>query len=763
MVDCQFSSPDGRIFDLSSFYNRTIVATGVENSFNVSLCGNLPSICHDTLTGVPMPPGSVFSLIQDGAPGTCWDVLAHWSDRKSPTFEANGITLHYSHAFDAHLGCVDENVTVSIHVACDPAAHEPKASGEHSEGCHWQFDVETSTVCEPHVDAQGDEEQRSTIEANEVPIVSTECGPVRGTSSAGIDSFLSIPYAQPPVGELRWQPPARLLAGSSCWNGTLDGTKYAPACLQKAAYGKATPSAEDCLKLHVWAPASAASTASSRAASNLPVMVWLHGGGLLEGSSFSIQSGFEAVGVLPLALHAVVVGVEYRLGVAGFLALDTLAERDVRGRGYVGNYGLLDTLAALEWVQRNIRAFGGDPRRVTVAGQSSGGSLVFALLASPRSHGLLHAAISLSGSPRLNSTTREASEYWHLRVVERTRCDRAAPPPTLAHCLLSLNASELLDATPPDWHADVFGLGVFDSDFQYAPLLLLDGPGGVLPSPYVDRDGAAPPHMDPAVPLAVGATAQEGDFSPTDDVRNMSRDAFRGYLRTRLESLLGAPLVDRILELYVPEDEGATTKGTVPTQTAQAAEAALAAFEAQRVYSELVADAVVVCPNLLLASNWQASRRASEAHSTTSSAPSASSAAAPVYAYRASQTLTQPFCVLRNSWSPPYCPLYSFHASDMFAWLHPRQTAAFDYAFSPTDEAYGALIARQFGAIVNGTAPNGWASCRGGGPPLRDALPEDFFSAELRLPAAPVVATDKARACELWLSAGFYERVGLIN
>ena len=117
--------------------------------------------------------------------------------------------------------------------------------------------------------------------------------------------------------------------------------------------------------------------------------------------------------------------------------------------------------------------------------------------------------------------------------------------------------------------------------------------------------------------------------------------------------------------------------------------------------------------------------------------------------------------MLRNTaWSPPYCPLYSFHASDMFPWLRPRTTAAFDYTFTPTDVAYSELIRRQFGAVVNGTSPPGWRSV--GGATMRDALPSGFASAELRLPDAGA-RTDKAAACAIWLGSGWYERIGLVN
>ena len=562
--------------------------------------------------------------------------------------------------------------------------------------------------------------------ANEVePITAaTECGPVRGfVSSDGIANYRSIPYAKSPVGALRWQPPVPLTRASGCWMGTLDVSAFAPACLQSAVYGTGGTSSEDCLKLHVWAP---------NATGPLPVIVWLHGGGLLEGSSFSIQSGYEAVARLPLSMRAIVIGVEYRLGVAGWLALDALAARDSRGGGLVGNYGLLDVLEALRWTRRNVAHFGGDPGRVTVCGQSSGGSLIFALLASPASHGLVQSAISLSGSPRLNSTTAEAASYWHRRVLDRTRCAKTAPAEQAA-CLLSLNATELLRAAPPEWHADVFGIGVFARTFQYAPLLLIDGPGGVLPRPYVDHEGRPPAYLDANVTLVVGATAQEGDFAPTDDVRTLSPAGLAAFLRNRLRSSLGSSLVEEVIAVYL--------------------RSSARPFEPQRLYSEIVADATVVCPNFYLAAAWQSAR--------------AAGAAAPIFAYRASQRLSKPFCVLRDrEFSPPYCPQYSFHASDMFAWLRPRRSAHFNYSFDEADASYGELIARDFAAIVRhgSTRPSGWRWCATpASPPLRDGLPHDFAANELRLPTTPVQPTHKRNECALWLGHGFYERIGLIN
>ena len=167
---CRFSAPDGRVYNLSSWANTTVVATGAgphASHYNLSLCGNLNTICHDSLTGTPMPAGIIFSMYDGEKAGTCWDVLAHWSDRlwQKPTFHANGLTLHFSHAFDAHLGCIDHNVTTAINVSCNPKAQAPIARGEQrsTSGCVWQFAVETShpTICKP---GSWDEDDDNQIE-----------------------------------------------------------------------------------------------------------------------------------------------------------------------------------------------------------------------------------------------------------------------------------------------------------------------------------------------------------------------------------------------------------------------------------------------------------------------------------------------------------------------------------------------------------------------------------------------------------------------
>ena len=137
-----------------------------------------------------------------------------------------------------------------------------------------------------------------------------------------------------------------------------------------------------------------------------------------------------------------------------------------------------------------------------------------------------------------------------------------------------------------------------------------------------------------------------------------------------------------------------------------------------------------------------------------------------VYAYRATQRLSHPFCVLRDTrFSPPYCPSYAFHASDLFAWTHPQQTDAFNYSFSAADGRYGELINAHFAVLVRDGVPlPEWRPVsEHASSPVHDGLPQDWTASQLRLPDAPAIAGESASRCALWLSGGWYERIGLIN
>ena len=222
-------------------------------------------------------------------------------------------------------------------------------------------------------------------------VVRVDSGELQGVVDDGVASFKGIPYAAPPVGELRWRPPQP----PAPWTGVRPAAEFGADCMQgrfgppPAAGAPGPPaSSEDCLFLNVWRPASATSGAK------LPVMVWIHGGGFVFGSgSFPMTSGAQ------FAKHGVVlVSLNYRLGRFGFFAFPALSRE--RPEEAKGNYAYMDQIAALQWVKRNIATFGGDPGNVTIFGFSAGGVSVHSLLASPMARGLFHKAIAESGGSR---------------------------------------------------------------------------------------------------------------------------------------------------------------------------------------------------------------------------------------------------------------------------------------------------------------------------------------------------------------------------
>lgn len=216
------------------------------------------------------------------------------------------------------------------------------------------------------------------------PTANAPAGKLRGYRDGLVSVFKGIPYAQPPVADLRWKPPQALPK----WRGAREATNFGPACIQPQGgppniYTGADklPVSEDCLTLNVWRPAKARKA---------PVFVWIHGGSLVAGSSREPMYDGRKLA----ERGVVVVSINYRLGVLGWMAHPELSGENAGGVS--GNYGLLDQIAALNWVQRNAAAFGGDPDNVTIAGESAGGLSVMYLLASPAARGLFNKAIAQS-------------------------------------------------------------------------------------------------------------------------------------------------------------------------------------------------------------------------------------------------------------------------------------------------------------------------------------------------------------------------------
>jgi para-nitrobenzyl esterase len=206
-----------------------------------------------------------------------------------------------------------------------------------------------------------------------------------GRQASGVRIFRGIPFAQPPVGDLRWKPPQPVKS----WDGVRQATKFGPRCMQAPVFGdmnfRSDGMSEDCLYLNVWTPAKSDKE-------RLPVMVYFYGGGFVAGDGSEPRYDGESIA----AKGVVAVTVNYRLGVFGFLAHPELSKESPHHAS--GNYALLDQAAALRWVHDNIAAFGGDPRRVTIAGESAGSVSVSAQMASPLSKDLIAGAIGESGS-----------------------------------------------------------------------------------------------------------------------------------------------------------------------------------------------------------------------------------------------------------------------------------------------------------------------------------------------------------------------------
>ncbi len=353
--------------------------------------------------------------------------------------------------------------------------------------------------------------------------VRVETGVVRGTDDGnGVRAFLGIPYAAPPVGSLRWRPPEPALQ----WDGVRDGSVAGQKCPQNTVI---TPGggAEDCLFLNVWTP--------SPAPHDAPVMVWIHGGAFIFGSGGDV---FYAGSELARTRGVVVVTINYRLGGLGFLAHPGLAAED--GRNSSGNYGLLDQLAALEWVQRNIDQFGGDPKQVTLFGESAGGFSTCVHYASDTTD-LFARAIIESGacSSAGLEQTREKAEADGIALAEKLGC---AGGDAIA-CMRAKTDFEILDATALPPIMEQMPGGFFYGEAPANTLPNLDGV--VLPATIESRFAAG--DFAPR-PLIIGANRDEGTLFHTSFLSNLVAD--EAQYRAALARRFGDANVDAIVAQY---------------------------------------------------------------------------------------------------------------------------------------------------------------------------------------------------------------------
>jgi len=261
-------------------------------------------------------------------------------------------------------------------------------------------------------------------------------GTLRGEVDGGARRFLGIPFAAPPVGDLRWRPPQP----PRPWTGVLEANQISAPCAQLEGLTTPASDTEDCLYLNVWSP-----DPDPAPAEPLPVMVWFHGGGNTSGSTgdlipLGVGGLFYNGRSLAESRDVVIVTTNYRLNIFGFLSHAGLAAEDP-SYPFSGNQALLDQRAALEWVRDNIAAFGGDPDNVTIFGESAGSFDVCYHVASPLSRGLFHRAISQSGGCTTRQTMDDEARQRTVGLIAQTGCD-AAPDPLA--CLRATPVSELL-------------------------------------------------------------------------------------------------------------------------------------------------------------------------------------------------------------------------------------------------------------------------------------------------------------------------------
>lgn len=419
--------------------------------------------------------------------------------------------------------------------------------------------------------------------------VQTDAGALQGAASGGGTAFLGVPFAAPPTGDLRWRAPRPVTP----WQGVRAAQAFGPACMQDPRIPPAGigNNSEDCLYLNVHVPPQAAVT------SPLPVMVWIHGGAFINGAG----SQYDGT-TLAREARAVVVTVNYRLGIFGSLALDALA-----GEDKAGNYALQDQQAALRWVQRNIAAFGGDARRVTIFGESAGGTSVCNQLISPSAKGLFHRAIIQSGTcPSVQPKRAQAVAVGNA-YAQTLGC--AAGPGQMA-CLRATSAAAALAASPSIDAADAASLGQFSPHID----------GVLLPEQSRSAIRAGRLHR---VPVLLGNNADEGTL----------------FIALAFELQRGTPMTEAELQAMVKGGGGDSALAAL------AASAVLDTYSPGRYGSPnlaaaaLLGDSLFACPTQFLA-------RALSDH-------------VPTYAYEFQEKEAPAFV------NDPFMPWGAFHASEL--------------------------------------------------------------------------------------------------
>jgi len=354
--------------------------------------------------------------------------------------------------------------------------------------------------------------------------IKIDTGQISGTTVGELHIYKGIPFAAPPVGDMRWKPPQP----AAPWQGVKECTEFGPAPMgyfstSFPAYAETV--SEDCLYLNVWTPAKTTGD-------KLPVMVWIYGGYFRFGEGSNPTYDGEN-----LASHGVVVvNFNYRVGPFGFLAHPLLSEENEHNSS--GNYGLLDQIAALQWIQRNIAAFGGDPNRVTIFGESAGATSVICHMVSPLSEGLFQRAISESmyesddwTDIRQNKYGTEAREKMGEQLAKDLGCDTAADP---IACMRAKSAQEVLDTGKPP-------AKLSEPGYNYEPCV----DGWVIPDLPLNIFEAGKQHP---VPLSIGSNSDE--WALFQMLSKPTMDAYKAYVNNTF-----GDEAQQVLDMYPASDD----------------------------------------------------------------------------------------------------------------------------------------------------------------------------------------------------------------
>eukprot|EP01124_Arcella_intermedia_P028298 TRINITY_DN5721_c0_g1_i2.p1 TRINITY_DN5721_c0_g1~~TRINITY_DN5721_c0_g1_i2.p1 ORF type:complete len:474 (-),score=78.91 TRINITY_DN5721_c0_g1_i2:256-1677(-) len=373
------------------------------------------------------------------------------------------------------------------------------------------------------------------------PVAYSNFGKVRGINKDGLASFLGIPYAVPPTGPLRWKPPKPFYLKDREFAATTES----PICPQFGyPFNTTLNESEDCLYLNIY-------TKHFSPRSRKPVLFWIHGGSLIFGSAYMYKAQN-----LAKELDVVVVSINYRLNAFGFLALRELNWGDPRRVS--GNYGIMDQQLALSWVRENIAAFGGDPHRVTLLGQSSGGTSIYALMSSPASRGLFHAAIAMSGSANITMGFPEVNKQ-NRAFLSASSCDNLAGKETL-ECIYGLTTAEVLQATPGVYNFIPLAYP-FPSDkragMQYPGVVYVDG----VTVKYPFLKAIRKPLID--VPLLLQSASNELEVFNSEDFSSLSNAEMKEQIAGSMAPGFGVRAGEEVAYAYFSNGHTAPT-GTSP-------------------------------------------------------------------------------------------------------------------------------------------------------------------------------------------------------